>query len=266
MFPILLELGPLKLYSYGAMLALAFLVTGALLRRELEHRGEDGGLVDTVVFSAVIGGVLGARLWSLAENWQEFLADPVGGIFSGSGLVFYGGAIGGTLAVLWGLKRKKANLLMVCSLVVPLLLLGYSFGRIGCMLAGDGDYGGASDLSWPFAMALPDALVPPDRHPALIGTGITRDTPVLNTPLFEVVLSGLLFSLIWSQRNRVARPGMLISWTMIAMGAERFVVEHWRLNADVLGGLSAAQLFSVGLMSVGLATLVAGARARSSTP
>ena len=251
MYPILLSLGPLHIYAYGFMLAVAFLVCGHLFRKELERTGGDPSLADSLLVAAVIGGIVGARIWSVAEKWQEFLADPLGGLFSGSGLVFYGGAIGGTLTVLWVLRRRRQNALEIADMIFPLLVLGYGFGRVGCVLAGDGDYGAPSDLPFPLAVSIPDALVPPHRHPALIGQGLAADIPVLNTPLFETVASWSLFALIWRRRWRRPPAGEMLGLGMCAMALERIVIEAWRLNEPAFGPLTAAQVFSVGLLLVG---------------
>lgn len=252
MYPILLSIGPLNIYAYGFMLAVAFLSCGHLFRKELERTGRDPGLADSALMAAVIGGIVGARIWSVAEKWQEFLEDPLGGLLSGSGLVFYGGAIGGALAVIWIVRRRNESPLRIADMIFPVLLLGYGFGRVGCLLAGDGDYGPPSSLPFPFAVSIPDALVPPHRHPALIGLGLTPGAPVLNTPLFEIVLSWALFALVWPLRLRRPPAGRMLGLGMCAMALERIVIESWRLNEPALGPLTAAQLFSVGLMAVGI--------------
>ncbi len=266
MHPILFSLGPLKIYAYGFMLAIAFLLCGQFFRRDLQRRGKDPALADAVLMAALIGGIVGARLWSIAEKWESFLADPLGGLLSGSGLVFYGGAIGGTLAVIWAVRRRGERPIEIADMVFPLLLLGYGCGRIGCMLAGDGDFGGPSGLPFPLAVSIPNALVPPNLHPALIGTGVTANTPLLNTPLFEVVASCGLFAWIWPRRLHHPPVGQLLGLGMCAMALERFIIEFVRLNERVLGPLTAAQLFSVGLFAAGIAVLWAAGRHRFDSP
>lgn len=253
MYPILLSIGPIKIYAYGFMLAVAFLVCGHLFRKELERQGKDPGLADSALMAAVIGGIVGARLWSVAEKWQDFLANPVAGLFSGSGLVFYGGAIGGALLVVWMVRRKGESIFAIADTIFPLLLLGYGFGRVGCLLAGDGDFGAPSDLPFPLAASIPNALIPPHLHPALANIpGITAHTPLLNTPLFETLTTWALFALIWPRRLQNPPVGHLLGLGMCAMAAERFWIESLRLNAPVLGPLTSAQLFSIALFAAGL--------------
>ena len=103
-------------------------------------------------------------------------------MFSGEGLVWYGGAIGGAVAVLLWARYRDFLGLALLDLCAPALALGYAIGRIGCQLSGDGDYGVASDLPW--AMAYPDGTVPTTEevHP---------------TPVYETLAMGLIAWVLW---------------------------------------------------------------------
>ncbi|MFQ6673922.1 MAG: prolipoprotein diacylglyceryl transferase family protein, partial [Fidelibacterota bacterium] len=90
MIPVLFQIGPIKIYSYGFMLVVAFLVDYYLLRLELKRRGKDPQLAGDIVFWAVLGGIAGSKIYYMVENYRAFLTDPVGMIFSGAGLVFFG--------------------------------------------------------------------------------------------------------------------------------------------------------------------------------
>jgi len=117
-------------------------------------------------------------------------------------------------------------------------LLGYGIGRIGCLLAGDGDYGPPSDLPW--AMAFPNGTVP-------------TDVPVHPTPIYETLISFTFFGILWTQRRKFeATPGALFGASLCLIGLERFVVEFWRINQRVFMNLSEAQLFSVALFIFGI--------------
>lgn len=231
MIPILFEIGPLKVGSYGVMVAIAFLTCAYLLRRELKRKSFDPEWANTLVVVAVISGIVGARLYFILEYFDEFLLDPWGMIFSGSGLTWYGGFIAAFVAVLIVLKRLPAPTLVLADLIAPLLLLGYGIGRIGCFLSGDGDYGPPSDLPW--AMAFPNGLVP-------------TDVPVHPTPVYETLLSVFLFAIMWKYRKRAYPAGTMLGVMFIFYGIERFVTEFWRLTPKVLWGwMSMAQILSI---------------------
>ncbi len=180
---------------------------------------------------ALGGGVIGAKLYWAIDNGELTLS----GLFAGSGLTWYGGLIGGALAmVIWARWRGwlGMELLGVAAIGLP---LGYAVGRIGCQLSGDGDYGVASDLPW--AMAYPDGTVPTTElvHP---------------TPIYETLAMGLATIVLWNLRDRFA-PGVLFGLYLVIAGIERFLVEFIRRNDAVLAGLTLAQLISVAMVVAG---------------
>jgi phosphatidylglycerol---prolipoprotein diacylglyceryl transferase len=238
MFPVLLKIGPITIGSYGLMLAIAFLTTLWLLKREFEHNNFPGEWAYSVIMAAAIGGIVGARLYFILEHVGEFLKSPVSMTFSGSGLTWYGGFIGGLLAVLWTIHKFSAPDLVIADLISPLLLLGYGIGRIGCFLAGDGDYGPPSHLPW--AMSFPHGIVP-------------TDVPVHPTPLYELLMSLILFAILWRLRKRPHLPGMMLSGMLVFYGIERFVAEFWRLTPKILWGwMTMAQILSIISILIGV--------------
>jgi phosphatidylglycerol---prolipoprotein diacylglyceryl transferase len=163
--------------------------------------------------------------------------DLLGNLFSGSGLVWYGGAIGGAIAVLaWAWWRGWLGLALLdyCSV---LLALGYAIGRIGCQVSGDGDYGKPSDLPW--AMAYPHGTVP-------------TDVEVHPTPVYETLTMGLVAVLLWRWRDRFA-AGTLFAAYLVLAGTERLLVEFIRRNDDVALGLTLPQLISIVMIVAGAA-------------
>jgi phosphatidylglycerol:prolipoprotein diacylglycerol transferase len=187
---------------------------------------------------------VGSRAYYLAQNWDDVSHDVVGNLFSGSGLVWYGGAIGGALAVaLWARWRGFWGLRLL-DLAAPGLALGYAIGRIGCQLSGDGDYGEPADLPW--AMSYPDGTVPTDDqvHP---------------TPVYETLAMGLVAWLLWQWRDRF-RPGILFALYLVLSGLERFLVEFVRRNEQTVAGLTTPQVESLVLMAVGTVWILAVSR------
>jgi phosphatidylglycerol:prolipoprotein diacylglycerol transferase len=236
-----IHLGPLDLQTFGICFALGFLAAGAVTGRRVQELGMPADQGYEMVFASLVGGVVGARLGYLVENWDQVSGDLVGNVFSGSGLVWQGGLVGGAVAVLgWARWRGWWRLQMLDTAAIP-LALGYAIGRVGCQLSGDGDYGVASDLPW--AMAYPDGTVPTTEevHP---------------TPIYETLAMGLAALVLWRLRDRFA-PGILFGLYLIFAGGERLLVEFIRRNDSVLAGLTLAQLVSIALLALGTAIVYA---------
>ncbi|HEX6780891.1 MAG TPA: prolipoprotein diacylglyceryl transferase [Solirubrobacterales bacterium] len=232
-----INIGPLTLQTFGLCFALAFLAAGALIWRRFEEIGKPPDWAYEMGFAALVGGVVGSRVYFIVQNYSEVKDDLLGNIFSGSGLVWYGGAIGGAIAVLlWAWYRGFLGLALL-DVAAPALALGYAIGRCGCQLSGDGDYGKAWDGPW--AMSYPDGTVPTDQtvHP---------------TPIYETLAMGLGAWMLWQLRDRV-RPGILFAIYLLYAGAERFLVEFLRRNDDAALGLTTAQLESLAMMVAGAA-------------
>jgi phosphatidylglycerol---prolipoprotein diacylglyceryl transferase len=227
----------LSIKSFGVVFALGFLACGLLVARRLRalHRPVDWAY--EIVFAALVGGLIGARGYFVLQNYDEVQHHLLSSIFSGSGLIWYGGAIGGAIGVVAWMRWRGALQLAMFDMCVTALALGYAIGRIGCQVSGDGDYGVRSSLPW--AMGYPHGTVPTPP-------GVT----VQPTPIYETVTMGLVALLLWRLRDRV-RPGVVCALYCLLSGLERFLVEFIRRNKEVLVGLTAAQLESVVLMIVG---------------
>src|SRR3954451_12681054 len=234
-----IHLGPITFQSFGIMFALAFIAAGAVVARRLREWGKPTDWAYELILCGLVGGIVGARLDFIAENYDSVKHDLLGNVFSGSGLVWYGGAIGGAIGVAlwaWRLGMLNAALLDLCT--AP-LALGYAIGRIGCQVSGDGDYGKAWDGPW--AMAYPHGTKP-----------ITET--VHPTPIYETLAMGLVAYLLWRLRDRF-QTGVLFSIYLVLAGTERFAVEFIRRNDHVLLGLTEAQLVSLAAIAAGTAWL-----------
>lgn len=257
MIPKLVEIGPFTVYSYGLMLGIAFIVASFVLTKEFDRRKIDSNLATEITLISIIFGIIGAKLFSILENWDQFLANPIGEIFSPGGLTFYGGFLLVVAAIYVALKRKKIPFLVVADSVAPSLALAYGIGRIGCHLAGDGDYGLPTSLPW--GTNYENGTVPPSyafagsevaaRYPG----GILPDnTPLHPTPMYEFFGALIIFFILWKLRKKDMPDGKLFSYYLVMTGSARLLVEFIRLNPRLLLGLSEAQLISVGLITGGL--------------
>ncbi|MCG9129586.1 prolipoprotein diacylglyceryl transferase [Candidatus Poribacteria bacterium] len=249
MYPTLINFGtigsmPIGIHSYGVMLATSFIVCSLMLQRELNRRGLQGEVAPTLVAVGAIGGIVGAKIYFVLLDfniqWEE--------LFSPSGLVWYGGLFGGTASVIWFIYRSPNPFLPTIDSIGPLLLLGYGIGRIGCLLAGDGDYGPPTDVPW--AMSFPNGTVPTTElvHP---------------TPIYETLMSFICFGVLWSQRDKYAsNQGLIFGASILLVGVERFIAEFWRLTPSVfpesssLSWLTSAQVVSIILVCFGIFFMV----------
>jgi phosphatidylglycerol:prolipoprotein diacylglycerol transferase len=233
----------ISIKTFGVFFALNFVAWGALVSRRLKEIGKPPDWAYEMVAVALVGGLVGARGYWLVQNHESF---SFGNVLGGSGLIWYGGLVGGVVAVLlWGWRRDFLSLALV-DMAGPGLALGYAIGRIGCQVSGDGDYGKAWDGPW--AMGYPDGTVP-------TAPGVT----VHPTPIYETVTMGLVAFFLWRLRDRV-RPGILFALYLVIAGVERFLIEFIRRNDDVALGLTAAQLWSAGQFVIGALWLIVAQR------
>ncbi len=296
---------PIPLYSFGAMVAVAFIVAAALLRRELARKHARGVLpaipfqvrekdsrgrktvrterVDpafatgTITIIALVGGVAGSKLFHILENLGEFALDPLGMIFSAGGLTFYGGLIVAGLGIAYYVRSRGLRVAAVADAVAPGLLLAYGIGRIGCYLAGDGDWGVCSNLAqkpawlpgFLWSETFPRNVMGPGQTPvdvidytrrAMLRDGMdaascATATGVYPTMLYEFAMAAALFGVLWMLRKHPFRAGWLFSLYLVFTGAERYVIEQIRVNNvfDVLGfSLTQAEVISLVLIAAGL--------------
>jgi phosphatidylglycerol:prolipoprotein diacylglycerol transferase len=239
MMPYILEIGPLRIPSYGFMLMIAFMTNYFLLTRETKKLGKDPEIAGDLVFWAAIGGIGGSKVYYMIENFDAFSADPLAMIFSGSGLVFLGGLAGGMLAVTIYLRKKNEPWLMWADIVAPCLILGYAIGRIGCFLVGD-DYGIPTNLPW--GMSFPRGAPPTyqEVHP---------------TQIYEAVLGLSIFFVLSRLRLKSKPLGSVFSFYLIFAGMERFLIEFIRTNEKYMLGLSGAQVISLIMVTTGIILL-----------
>lgn len=237
-----IDLFGLHLQTFGIFFALNFLCWAAVIARRLKELGKPVDWAYEILFVALVGGLVGARAYFLIQNWNEIDGDVLGNLFSGAGLIWYGGLVGGVIAVLIWAKWRGFLSLQLTDMAAIGLPLGYAIGRIGCQISGDGDYGKDSTLPW--AMGYPHGAVPTDP-------GVT----VQPTPIYETLSMGILALVLWNLRDHF-KPGTLFAFYLMAAGIERFLVEFARRNEEVVGFMTAAQVESVVMFALGVVWLL----------
>jgi len=238
MHPILLKIGPIQLYTYGALLATAFLVAIYLSMRNAEREGINPDLVADAGVLIILSSIVGARLFYIVfydlrytlQHPRELLK------LQQTGLVFYGGLIFATVAAIAFFKWKKISIPLMLDIIAPSLALGQAIGRIGCFMSGC-CYGEPSLVAWAVKFPNLDHL----RHP---------------TQIYESLAAFAIFlALIWFRKRRTG-VGQ-VAWLYVAMYASaRIAIEFWRGdNPDVLLGLTISQVLSlvalVGILPIG---------------
>ena len=262
-----LHLGPITIPSYGLMVAIGMLAAYFVLRADLARRGiaaKDSGDAESLIAWPCLAGIAASKVYSILEAPSDFFANPKGVLFSQFGFTWLGGMLGGAAVFAWIAHRmiKRANSPNVTFLTfmdagATAAALGYAFGRMGCLFAGDGDYGTPTSLPW--GMSFPHGLVPTtDRvHP---------------TPIYEFIAACLIARLLWNMGSRsvatlaasnssaanfasarVYPPGAVFAAYLVLTGIARFLVEFIRLNPRVLWGLTNAQIVSLVFIAAGIA-------------
>jgi phosphatidylglycerol:prolipoprotein diacylglycerol transferase len=238
------------------MLGIAFLVGSWLFTRELKRKRLDPNLGNTITLLSLIFGIAGSKILYLIESWDVFMHDPFGMAFSPGGLTWYGGLILATIAIMIYTRKRKIPFLKICDSAAPAIMIAYGIGRIGCHLAGDGDYGVPTDLPW--GMVYANGTYPPSsafrEFPELVQkygvNGVVPDTILVHpAPLYEFLMSVVLFSLLWKFRTKIVTDGKQFMLFLVFIA--RLLVEFIRLNPRILFGLSEAQLISAALIIIG---------------
>src|SRR3989338_7817505 len=248
MYPVLFQIGPFTIHSLGLFLALGALCAGWMVQLELKRYRFNPDLASSMVAAAAIGGLIGARLLLILEEWNDFIRSPWNFIFSGAGFSWYGGLLGGALAVTWVVRRHRIPWLKAADISAPAAALGYGIGRIGCFLAGDATWGKVTDVPW--GVAFTNAIfgwVDPST-----GVPYPPGVKVHPTQIYELIQSLIVFGILWPLRKKTFPPGTIFWLYLVLAGSMRFLVEFWRVNPVVGLGMTEYQWISFVLIALGL--------------
>jgi prolipoprotein diacylglyceryl transferase len=229
-------------------------------------------LAGNILVIAAIFGLLGAKIFHNLENFDDFMQDPIGSIFSFSGLTFLGGLIVGITAVIIYARKKNIQSLFLLDAAAPALPLGYAVGRLGCHVSGDGCWGIPNPNPKPEWMSfLPDWMWSYDYPNNVINAGgkmvenctsshcHVLDVPVFPTSFYETSMMVFVFIILWSLRKRIQIPGVLFTLFLVFAGIERLIIEQIRVNNEysIWGrGITQAELISSILIILGTVGII----------
>jgi len=221
-----------------------------------------------ILFVAAVFGLIGAKLFDMMEHLDELFRDPLGTLFSFSGLSFYGGLILGAIAVILYTKKHGIAFEHIADATAPALILAYAVGRIGCQLAGDGCWGIPNPNPKPQWLSfLPNWLWSFNYPHNVINEGIpipgcegqhcfVLPQPVFPTPLYETIICTLFFLILWGIRKKLSIPGLLFGIYLMLNALERFFIEEIRVNRNykIIGSieLSQAQIIAIAIFITGV--------------
>lgn len=255
--PFSIGVGPLQFTGFGIAIFMCFVVAQYVAQRELARRGFDPAPVADMIFAAVVGGLLGAKLYYVVilQHWDA--------MFERGGFVFWGGLIGGMIAVSIVVIRKRYGMMRVFDVSAPALAAAYAVGRTGCWAVGD-DYGrpwtGALAVAFPEGAPPSTAGIMAREFGVAIPAGVSPSTvlSVYPTQLLEVALGLLMFGFLWRIRDHDHAEGWLFGVYCVLAGLERFVVEFYRAKDDrfLVGGLTYAQLIALAFVAGGVAWMM----------
>lgn len=267
---------PLPFATFGLLVACAMFAAASSLTAELRRLYEAGALlpgrrlvngkpivkpphelVSNLTMLVMFTGIVGARLFHILENTQQFALDPWSMIFSRSGLSVFGGLIVGTLAGLVYVRRWQLPVRPMLDAVAPAMMLGYAIGRLGCQISGDGDWGIAANMAlkpdW-----LPTWFWAQTYENNIYGEVIAAPG-VYPTPVYESAMALACFALLWALRRHPFRTGWLFSLYLLLAGVERLLIEQIRVNPPYsFAGMHAtqAELIAAAMIVAGIVGLV----------
>lgn len=236
MYPVICKIGLFTVYSYGLMLAIAFLVASYLASIRARKENINPDRIFNLLFIIFISGIIGSRIFYVVENIGYYVKNPAEiAMFSRGGLSWFGGLITGIISGIIYLKLKSLPLYKIADLIVPFLALGQAIGRIGCLLNGC-CFGKTSEFGFYF----------PTQHLILIPT-----------QLYSSLMLILIFIFLRYLQERPHKQGQLFFTYLLLYSLKRFSVEFWRAdNPDIFYGLTLFQIISILIFGFSLSKLI----------
>lgn len=268
-----LHIGPLAIPTFGLMVATGLLVAAYILQADFNRRRSQLASISArderdegflIIGIAGLAGLIGARLYHVLESPHDFFADPWPQLFSRYGFAWFGGFLGGFIALVIIARWARIPLLEFLDICSPAACVGYAIGRIGCLLSGDGDYGIPTNLPW--GMSFPNGLVPttgiwdPQGHAGVCNKfGLPENCTVHPTPLYEFFIWIAIAAFLWHMGTKSLKgpkaKGEIFCNYLILTGLARFLIEFIRINPRSFFGMSNAQTASVASILFGAVLL-----------
>ena len=258
--PLAYDVGPLAITGFGLAVLGGFVIAQIVAQHELRRRGHNPEPVGDMIFAAVIGSLIGAKLYFV------ILTGDIDTLFSRGGFVFWGGLIGGIIAVTALVMKRKLGFWRIADIAGLAIMPAYAVGRTGCWAVGD-DYGRPWD--GPLAVRFPEGAPPStarnmeEMFGIPVPDNVSPDTvlAVHPTQLYEVTMAFMLFLVLWRLRDHKHAEGWLFGLYCVLAGAERFVVEFFRAKDDrFFGVLTMAQIIALIFIAAGVAVMAARRR------
>jgi phosphatidylglycerol:prolipoprotein diacylglycerol transferase len=241
MYPVLFELGGFQIRSYGVIVALSFFIALWISTREAERKGLQPKLVQDFAVYALLGGIIGARLYFVLFSAPGYFLEHPWEIFAvwSGGIGVIGSLIGGFLVAVWFCRRRKVSLLRFGDTLVPGIALGQTVGQLACLLNGD-SYGRPTDLPWAITYTDPRSMAP-------------LNIPLHPIEIYEMAAYFLIFLLVWNIRKHQRLDGFTFFTYLAGYGVARFVVDFFRGDPAMFAwGVQAAQLFGFAMILASL--------------
>jgi phosphatidylglycerol---prolipoprotein diacylglyceryl transferase len=242
MYPVLFQLGTFELRSYGVIVALSFFLGLWVSAKQARRAGLDPGLVQDFAFYALLGGIIGARIYFvLFSKPAYFLENPweIVAIWHG-GIGIIGALLGGLVAAMWYCRKQRLAFWRFADVLAPGVALGQAAGILACLLNGD-SYGKPTDVAWAITYTDPRAMAP-------------LNVPLHPVEVYEMAAYFLVFLLVWYAGRKYRTAGYTFLTYLAGYGVARFSVEYFRGNPAILGwDVPAAQVFGVALVLVAIA-------------
>jgi len=264
--PFVVHLGPLPLTGFGIAMLGAFLIAQVVAQAELQRRGHDASVMADIVIAAVIGGLLGGKIY------YAILFHDASNLLQRSGFVFWGGLAGGVIATYAWIRHKKLSFPQISDVSAIGIAGAYAVGRTGCWAVGD-DYG----RQWlsRFAVKFPEGAPPSTaanmvaefKQQALASLPPTEVVSVYPTQLFEVAMGLVMFAILWRLRDHKHATGWLFGVYCVLAGFERLIVEAFRAKDDrFFGPFTMAQVIAMLFIVAGAAWMQARRNIRDGAP
>jgi phosphatidylglycerol:prolipoprotein diacylglycerol transferase len=244
MHPILIQIGPVTIYSYGFFIAAAILLALAVGIRQAGKKGLDAQLGPDLGFYLILSAIVGSRVLYVLLKPEHFLTHPLQIVmFWKGGLVFIGGAIAAVATGVFYLRRKNQPFWRWADAFAPGIALGQGVGRIGCLMAGC-CYGKETQVPWAITFTNPLSLAP-------------LHIPLHPTQIYHSLAGFFTFFLLLASGRRLKGSGQLFGLFLTAYGVLRFFIEFYRGDfRGHLGLFSTTQWMALAALAAGVLIIV----------